>query len=165
MTPIADTYISYAAPDTNYGTAPTLYVGKNETSIGRSLFQFDLSTIPGGSTVISATFQAYLVAFSTTPSSLYVELQRVDDSWTELGVSWNNQPGSTSIGKVNGVATAMRYYDWEVTDLVQSWLDETANNGLALWSYAESTFGWRGFASRESVSPPRPPRLVITYGP
>jgi cell division septation protein DedD len=165
LTPIADAYISLAAPDTNYGKAPTLYVGKNETSIGRSLFQFDLSTIPVGSAVTSAAFEAYLVAFSTTPSSLYVELNRVDDSWTELGVSWNTQPGSTGIGKVNGVAMEMGYYDWDVTGLVQSWLDETANNGLALWSYTESTFGWRGFASQESVSPPRPPRLVITYRP
>lgn len=165
LTPIADAYISYAAPDTNYGTAPTLYVGKNETSIGRSLFQFDLSGIPAGSTVISAAFQAYLVALSTTPPSLDVELKRVDDPWTEPGVSWNTQPGSTGIGKVNGVGTVMGYYDWDVAGLVQDWIDGTANNGLALWSYTETTFGWRGFASRESASPSSPPRLAITYRP
>ncbi len=165
LPPIADAYISYAAPGTNYGTAPTLYAGKNETSIGRSLFQFALSGIPAGSTVISATFQAYLVASSTTPPSLDVELKRVNDPWTEAGVTWNKQPGTTSIGKVNGVGAAMGYYDWDVTGLVQDWIDGTTNNGLALWSYPETTFGWRGFASRESVSPPSPPRLVITYRP
>jgi hypothetical protein len=165
LTPIADAYISYGAPSTNYGTAPTLYVGKSETSIGRSLFQFDLSSIPSGSTVISATFQADLAASSTSPPSLDVELKRVDAPWTESGVTWNTQPGTTSVGKVNGVGAAMGYYDWDVAGLVQSWLDGTANHGLALWSYTESAFGWRGFASRESASPPRPSRLVITYRP
>jgi len=165
LTPIADAYISYAARDTNYGTAPTLYVGKSETSIGRSLFRFDLSSITAGSTVISATFQAYLVATSTTPPWLDVELMQVDDPWKELKVTWNTQPGTTSIGKVNGVGTAVGTYDWDVTGLAQSWLDGTANNGLALWSHAETTFGWRGFASRESASPPSPPRLTIAYRP
>lgn len=165
LTPIADAYISVAAPDTNYGTAPTLYVGKSETSIRRSLFQFDLSSIPAGATVISATFQAYLVAFSATPPLLDVELKRVDDSWTELGVTWNSQPGTTSIGKVNGVGVEMSYYDWDAAELVQDWVDGTANHGLALWSHIEAIYGWRGFASRESPSPPYPPQLVITYQP
>ncbi|MGD8966322.1 MAG: DNRLRE domain-containing protein, partial [Anaerolineae bacterium] len=165
LNPVADAYVSYAAPDTNYGAAATLYVGKSETTIGRSLFQFDLSDIPAGSTVISASFEAYLLAFSTSPPLLDVELKQVDDPWVELKVTWNTQPGTASIGKVNGVGVAMGTYDWDVAGLVQGWLDGTANHGLALWSDKESIFGWRGFASLQSVSPPSPPRLAIAYRP
>jgi hypothetical protein len=115
--------------------------------------------------VLNADFQAALVQTSTSPPTLDVELKRVNDPWTEAGVTWNTQPGTASIGKVNGVGVAMDYYDWDVTGLGQDWIDGTANNGLALWSYTEATFGWRGFASRESVSPPSQPRLVVTYQP
>ncbi|MBN1139778.1 MAG: DNRLRE domain-containing protein [Anaerolineae bacterium] len=165
LTPSADAYVSYAAPSTSYGTAPALYVGKSETSITRSLFRFDLGDIPAGSTVISATFEVYLVAASTTPPSLDVEVKRVDEPWAESAVTWNSQPATTSIGKVNGVGVAMGYYGWDVAGLVQEWLDGMSNDGLALWSDVETSYGWRAFASKESPSPPYPPRLVITYRP
>jgi len=115
--------------------------------------------------VISATFQANLAASSTSPPSLDVELKQVDGPWTESGVTWNAQPGTTSIGEVNGVGAAMGYYDWDVAGLAQSWLGGTTNHGLALWSYTESASGWRGFASRESSLLPSSSRLVITYRP
>lgn len=165
MTPVADAYVSSAAPGTNYGRVPILYVGVNENSVGRSLFRFDLSSLGPGTRVVSAAFETYLAASSTTPRDLAVELRHVDSSWTEFGVTWKDQPRTTSIGKVNGVGTEMKYYSWDVGGLVQGWLDGMANNGLALWSYAEAAFGWRGFASREGPSPPTPPRLAITYWP
>jgi hypothetical protein len=115
--------------------------------------------------VISATFQASVVTFSTTPPTLEVELRQVDEPWTESSVTWNNQPDSTNISKINGVGTGLDYYDWDTTGLVQGWLNGATNNGLALWSDTESTFGWRGFASQESVSPPAPPQLIVTYRP
>jgi hypothetical protein len=55
---------------------------------------------------------------------------------------------------------------WDVTGLVQTWVNGAANHGLALMSKNETTLGWRGFASKESsVSPPSPPRLVVSYRP
>jgi hypothetical protein len=165
LTAVADAYVSSAARTVNYGRAPTLYVGNSQTSLGRGLFQFDLSKIATGATLISAEFRAYLVESSTTPHVLSIEVKRVNSPWTELGVTWTTQPGTASIGKVNGVGTGLGDYSWDVTSLVQSWLAGMANNGLALWSETENTYGWRGFASRESGSPSSPPRLVITYRP
>jgi len=57
------------------------------------------------------------------------------------------------------------YYGWDVTSLVHTWVNERSNYGLALMSKNETTLGWRGFASKESVSPSSPPRLVVTYRP
>jgi hypothetical protein len=169
LTPVADAHVSSAYPDTNFGTAATLYVGSQSTSAtGRALFRFDLGAIPPGATLAGASFRAYLVSTSTSPPSLYVEARQILKTWTETGagsVTWNNQPGTVSIGKTNPVGTALTYYDWEVTGLVQDWRSGVANYGLELMSTTEGTVGWRGFASRESVSPPYPPRLVISYWP
>jgi len=166
LTPVADTYIYSAAPATNYGAAPTLYVGSQSTSAtGRALFRFDLSMIPGGATVLSARFQAYLVQTSSSPAILDVELKRIDAPWQEMVVAWNTQPGYTGANNVMGVGTALAYYGWDVTGLVQTWASGAPNRGLALLSKNESILGWRGFASKESVSPPGPPRLMVTYRP
>jgi len=80
-------------------------------------------------------------------------------------VTWRSQPVASSIGKSNGVGTVPGEYGWDATDLVQGWLERKPNHGLALWSAVEADSGWRGFASRESRSPPSPPRLVVTLRP
>lgn len=161
LKPVADSYISAAAPTTNYGSAPTLYVGKSSTGLGRSLFRFDLSDIPPAANVVSANFSVYLVSSSTTPNSLYMEVREIDDTWSETGVSWSNQPGTSSIGKSNAVGSATGYYDFDILGLVQNWLDGDPNNGVALWSADETILGWRGFASKESAKPPPLLKIII----
>jgi hypothetical protein len=165
LNPVADAYVYSASPTTNYGTAPTLYVGSQSTSAtGRALLRFDLSSIPAGSTVQSASFQAYLVQTSSSPATLDVELKRIDAPWQEGTVTWNTQPGYTGANNVIGVGKTMGYYSWDVASLVQTWVNGNPNYGLALMSKNESTLGWRGFASRESTAPPpNPPRPVVTY--
>ena len=66
----------------------------------------------------------------------------------------------TGVGNVIGVNSAPGVYTWDVTSLVQSWVNGNSNQGLALIAVNEGTFGWRGFASREA-SPP--PQMVIVY--
>jgi hypothetical protein len=166
LTPVADAYIYSAAPATNYGAAPTLYVGSQSTSAtGRALFRFDLSAIPPGVTVQSAMFQAYLAQSSSTPATLDVELKRIDTNWQEDKVIWNDALSYTGANNVLGVGMTLGYTSWDVTSLVQTWVSGAPNRGLALMSKNESTLGWRGFASKEGASPPNPPRLVVTYRP
>jgi len=167
LTPVADAYILSSSASTNYGTATTLYVGSQTTSsTGRALFRFDLKAIPAGATVQSATFQAYLMQSSPSPALLDVELKRIDALWQEMIVTWASQPGYTGANNVEGIDTTPGYYEWDVTSLVQTWVNGNPNNGLALMSKNEGTvIGWRGFASKESVSPSSPPRLVVTYRP
>ncbi|QLQ04797.1 MAG: DNRLRE domain-containing protein [Anaerolineae bacterium] len=64
-------------------------------------------------------------------------------------MTWSNQPPYTAANNVLGVGLAAAYYEWNVTSLVQTWVNGAANHGLALVSKNESTIGWRGFASRE----------------
>lgn len=168
LEPVADAYILSAAPAANYGTAPTLYVGRqSERALNRSLFRFDLSDIRSDATVLSASFRAYLVGASESPRELSVELKRIDTAWEEATVRWSTPLEYTGMDNVLAVGTAAGYYSWDVTSLVRAWVNGgTSNHGLALWSADEDLLGWRGFASRESpLDPPQPPQLEVTYLP
>jgi hypothetical protein len=164
----SDAYIFSALPMANYGTAPTLGVGRHSgRALSRSLFRFDPSTIPAEATVLSASFRAYLVQSSSTPRSLNVELKRIDTTWEEATVTWSTPLDTTGIDNVLAVGTREGYYSWDVTNLVQSWVSggDRSNHGLALWSEDEDLVGWRSFASRENgLWPPRP-QLDVTYLP
>jgi len=166
---VADAYISVISPSSNYGSAPTLGVGRQSgRTLHRSLFRFDLSGIPAGATVLSASFRAYLVQSFGTPPTLNVELKRINTAWEEMTVTWNTPLDYTGMDNVVTVGTAAGYYGWDVTSLVQTWLssDAGSNHGLALWSEDEDLLGWRGFASKENtLDPPQPPQLDVTYLP
>lgn len=166
LTPVADSYIYSSAPTTNYGSAVTLYVGSVSTGItGRALFRFDLSAVPAGATVLAATFNAYVVGGSTTPDTQDVELWRINSAWQEGTVVWNTPLTYTGANNVVGVGAPASYSTWDIASLAQTWVNGAANNGLALMSKNEAIPGWRGFASKESSSPPDPPWLVISYRP
>jgi hypothetical protein len=165
LAPVADTYIYSTAPTTNYGSATTLIVGTQSAGTGRALFRFNLSAIPSGATVLSASFNAYVVSGSTTPVTQDVELKRIDTAWVESSVVWGAPLTYTGASNVLGVGTAASYATWDVTSLVQWWVNGNTNNGLALMSKNEAIVGWRGFASKESTSPLNPPWLNISYRP
>jgi len=166
LTPVADAYIYSAAPGSNYGDAAILRVGSlSPSAVSHALFRFDLSDIPDGATVLDAHFRAYLLQSSSSPPTLDVELKRIDKPWEEDTVTWNTPLSYTPANNVLGVGMSLIYYSWDVTSLVQSWVNGAPNRGLALMSKNEVTLGWRGFASRESTASPNPPRLVVTYRP
>ncbi len=159
----ADTYVYQANPSSssNFGDERVVIVGWDEFGYEqRGLFLFDLSDVPA-TTIASATFEAYLEDRSG-PDPQTVDLLRVDHflSWNEDTVNWNTQPPAWDTGISTAVSGLTGYYQWDVTDLLQSWLSgEWRNNGLELRP-AEGTFS-RSFRSREYSS--RCPRLIINF--
>ena len=105
-----------------------------------------------------------MAALSGSESGVHgIALRKVMSGWEEDTASWDLRPISIDIGVDADVGGEDgRFYTWDVTGLVQDWLDGESNYGLALWSDGETTHGWRGFASRESDPPPR---LLIEYQP
>lgn len=164
LTAVADSYIDSTAPTTNYGSATTLYVGALASNhVGRALAWFDLSPLKG-SNIQTASLQFFRTSGSVTPVNLDLSVYRIDSFWSEAGVNWANQPAAVSINKVNPVGQSNLYYSWDVTSLVQEWVDgDQPNYGVMLRSFSEVTLGWRGFASRELGA--NPPRLVVNYIP
>ena len=99
-------------------------------------------------TIASATFEAYLEEVDQ-PDPRTVDLLRVSLSpWDEYTVNWNTQPSAEGTGisiAVGGVTG--HYYQWDVTDLVQSWrqdqLKRTAIAGILL-AHAALAAAWIG---------------------
>ncbi len=164
---IADTWADEQKPTLNKGTTTTMNVrswqsGKSQ----RSFVEFDVSSIPAGSTVNTATLT--LCAVSVPGSTRTYDLHRVTASWVETTLTWNNQPGVA--GSVTDSATtpgSPACMTWDVAADVQLWIDGTANEG---WRAKDSVEGQgtkyiTEFATRENGTPADRPILDVNYTP
>lgn len=168
---VADTTLDQAQPNTNFWSATggdALRVGYDTGGIKRGLLRFNLSSIPAGSTITSANLRLYY-GYWFDYSGYYrtVTAYRVTEPWLEELVTWNNRPGSAeSYGHVNLIAGTQgdfHYYDWDVTGLVQAWVNGSyPNHGILL--RGNESFGLRGFFSWESGDA-YTPQLVVSFTP
>jgi len=94
--PTKDVYIKEDTPDTNMNSVAGLYVqvGVSSGGIRRSLLEFSLSSLID--VPIENINTAKLTMFVSGSTHRIVDIQRIDnDTWTETGVTWNNQPTSS----------------------------------------------------------------------
>jgi hypothetical protein len=137
----ADSYIRWGAAygDMNYGTSTSLYIREETTgALYRSLIHFDLSSIPAGATIESATLYGYQASRS---GDLEVGAYRVTDAWNESVVTWNTQPSITAqtTDVIDPGSATNVWINWNVTQDVQAYADGTANYGWMLKLTNEST--------------------------
>jgi hypothetical protein len=158
ITPSQDTYISSAAPKTNYGAAGLLNVNGISAT---TYIQFNLASIPPGSTVTQATLKLYVNAVTTAGS---FNVDYVSGEWTEGSITYDDNPvlGGTIITDVPvSTADKNQYILVNITPAVQGWLEGSqVNNGIAL--VANSKFD-ASFDSKESTTTSHPPELDIVF--
>ena len=168
FTATADAGVDQGNATTNFGALASMDVrsGSGPTK-KRSFVVFDLSSIPAGSTISSATLDLCAIAVPATTRTYQVE--RVAVAWTESGVTWSSQPAVAATGSATTTTPSVAgCMSWTATTDVQDWV-----NGVA------SNFGWRvrdssegtgpaltTFRAREDVGvPPEQPKLTVTYTP
>ncbi len=181
--PIADVSIGFhdggTSADVNYGDAShfsafsqpaVTVVGENA---GWGLMQFDLTSIPAGSEIISAEFN--LIAFGDDFSSFINSghqgsnacwLSRITESWEETIVTWNTKPDITEIGQIELPESTNPYQDYsvELTSFVQDMVDNpTSNFGVALHLQNESPTQGLMFKSSDDLNEEEWPILTVTY--
>ena len=118
--------------------------------------RFPLPAIPAGCTVQSAQLRLYAGSYKTGRT---LQAVPAGSGWTESGVTWNNQPATTTAG-VNA-PSAVGFVTWNVASLVAT---STGNFSFLIRDAAENGQGVKqGFHSREKRTD-NPPRLVITVG-
>lgn len=84
-----------ASADNNYGTNAVLYVRSSEP--WRSLIKFDLSGIPAGSTIFSATLSLWTAQQRAgTGTVTAYRILPANSAWTEAGATWNHAVHNTS---------------------------------------------------------------------
>ena len=152
----------YAMAWTFQGTPGTL----------REFFEFNLSAIPIGATVLSAQLELFgrIESNGTAHSCLSGNndfvIRRVTSAWTEGGLTWNNQPTTTTLNEVNmpPLCTAGADVSINVAALVQDIVNNpTGSFGFEMNLQNESFYRALVFHSSETPDPTKRPKLTVVY--
>src|SRR5262249_29381105 len=100
LAPVADAQVSSGNPTTNYGSGTSIFLQSATTGFGneRGWLRFDLSSLPAGSVITSASLEMF--CWKATGPSLDTEVHGgTVDTWTESSITWNAPPpfGMTTI--------------------------------------------------------------------
>src|SRR4051794_32496984 len=122
----ADTYINPGAPTTNFGSAVSITIAPGNTG----LVQFNLASIPSGSTVPVAYLKVYINKVTTAGSLTF---SSVLSAWTEAGVTSSTGPAIGASFASVPVSVVNTFVLIDVTAQVNGWLASPASNfGIAI---------------------------------
>ena len=173
----------------NFGGGTNLYIG-SAGQLARALIKWNLSSIPAGSTITSATMSLYARS-NVAGNALTIDAHRVLRSWVEgtqqssnrtldnpdsacwteygNGAAWAvaGASGPTDMAPEILASTAKSgtgWFTWDITSAVQHWVDgDWVNNGLALMSHDESQSSAKIFVPSEYQDQNLIPVLNIQY--
>ncbi len=177
-----DTTLNSWYPAQTFGSADELelwYARKDISTQKAPVVRFDLSLLPSAATVQKATLRLY--AARAQEYDIRTEVQGLLRPWDETTATWVlaatgqpwAQPGAAAVGIDRGtwvsnqqrLVEGSRWYEFDVTPLVQQWArNQAGNHGFvmnALVGESNANFGWT-FVSREGQAAYRP-QLVVTY--
>lgn len=161
----------------NYGNAiqnaafwipATAAVGINAN---RSLIKFNLSAIPSGVFILSASLNLYgmgpygtLNGHSGINNSCIIE--RITQNWNESIVTWNTQPNSTSLNSTtiaSSNSNSQDYLNIPVTGIVTDMYNNNAHYGIKLKLLNETLTNSMIFCSLNYTNTTKHPKLIVTY--
>jgi len=179
---VPDSYIQEdSGGNDNYGTDNTMKVRPEATKRKHALVKFNLSGIPAGASISSATMTLNV---RTAKTNQVQNVHRLLTAWVEgtsatNGVQWNDPNGTGTAGTWASGAFSASDYDaasqgtftpsttgnksLNLTTLVQQWYNGTyTNNGVVLLSSGTSTAD-AAYASSEDGTTSRRPSLTINW--
>jgi hypothetical protein len=131
---IADAPIDESQPSNNYGSDTGMMFRSAGNSGGwevSPMVQFDLSSIPSGATIVSATHNLYYYSWGDNdPAGRTYRCYRITSTWDESTVTWNTQPSwsATQTSQTTCPSSALTWISWDVTSDVQDFVDGTTTN-------------------------------------
>ena len=169
-----DTWISETNMGSNYGSSISFTV-TNANKRGRGLVKFNVSSIPPGTLLQSATLRLFTGSFFPKQTSILTVNRVTNNSmnnWTELGATWRRSDGTSGWSAAWGgsydlpaaASAALSssftsgWVEWDVKALAQEWVDGAPNYGAFVLIDTSSAVV---FNSREFTV--NQPQLVITY--
>ena len=184
-TALIDAAVRQGSATSNFGTLTSTNVSSGSAINQRAYLRFDLTTcspaIPSTAVVRLATLRLYLTALPAACRTIDVFAGTA--SWTETGITWNNQPfgtainnpptasrsGSFTVGTPAGcqnLATGAYLVGGTVTSDVAAFVAGSVTNfGWMLRDDAEGSATTRTmtFSSKELATVGQAPQLVVTY--
>jgi hypothetical protein len=173
----SDTYLYAYEPDRNFGLEAAL---KLRSGTHHPFVRFDLSSLPAGAEVLSATLELYAYD-ADRGSELDIEVYEVLRSWVETEATWGgpragegwagagcSDPGTdrseapTTVQTLDGAA---RWYGFDVTSAVGGWAGGRDNHGFVLVPAPGSAVDTYYIRSADHPTGDQQPRLVIVYLP
>ena len=190
---VGDAYLNGSASTTKYGadTVMLLQANKNSSSRKNMLLKFDLSTIPSGLTINSATLKLYINSSSnlSSRSPLDASIYPLKINWDESTVSYDTYSGSSTWSSGGARSSSKDYQNVtsdtlpspgnstyprgtliqsDITRFVDAWQKNTYTNyGLVIFpKYSTSTSSGAilYLASKENANSAYRPTLVVNYG-
>ncbi|HRI72796.1 MAG TPA: DNRLRE domain-containing protein, partial [Polyangium sp.] len=163
-----DTYITQASLAQTAGNTDRFYVNTNSSGARNvvGLVSWDLSSIPQGSTIFSAT----LKITTNQANGQAPEVHRVTKAWTEAAATWSSMSkgyDSEIIAQFPAFVATGNYVSktQEITPLVQKWVSgDYPNDGLALLGAATPNLQASFYSSEVSVAA-YAPELTIIFEP
>ena len=158
LTPVADSYVYDGATslNTNFGTATSLTVKKAGSTFNREGFlRFDLPA--GNGVVLGSTLK--LACLSVAVPGVNAVAKVADNTWTETGITWNNQPAAGPV-----LST------WTPAALATSSVDVTSAlpaSGLVsfkVFATTETSNGIVNYGTKENSTAANRPQLSLVYG-
>jgi hypothetical protein len=128
-----DAYVNQASPAVNYGGLSNLYVGNG----GTALIQFDLSSLPAGTTAAQIGKATVMLYVNRINASGLLSVQPVTNSWSESSVTYATIPTLGTAIATFTPTVAQQFIVIDITSLVQGWVTTPSSNyGIALTSAA-----------------------------
>lgn len=164
-----DTFLSELNATHPYGANRALQVdGDNPGGSGkelRALLRWDLSAIPPGSRIQTASI---LLRVSTLPEPPYA-VYAMKRAWSEPQATWQTSAGDHGTATLgHGFPSGADEFSFplnaEGVALVQSWIDAPASNFGFMITAPGNSNGMKAH-SREAPEPRARPKLVLTYTP
>ncbi|MEP6680428.1 MAG: DNRLRE domain-containing protein [Chloroflexota bacterium] len=184
-TGMIDATVRQGSATSNFGTVTTSTVASGSGVNQRVYVKFDLTTcspaIPATAIVRLATLRLYMTAVAAVCRT--IDLFKVAASWTEIGITWNNQPfgatinnpasgsrsGSFAVGTPVGCqnqATGVYVTGGTLTTDVASFVAGGSTNfGWMLRDDVEGSATTRTttFSTKELGAVAQDPQLVVSY--
>lgn len=132
-----------------------------------SLLEFPLNGIPADATISSASLDVYGFAVINYKDRIpTISLDVLLGSWTESGVTWENQPKTDDLIPIQNLdfinKGSLSWYSWDVTEAVRYWVAGIRKNYGFKISTKENTVYGKVYSSDHPNAHYRP-KLTITY--
>ena len=142
----------------NKGDDSSLVVQSKSGQAFRALARFPLPSLPAGCVVDTAELRLYADSFA---SGRTIQAQRVAGAWSEMGVTWTNQPATTGPSASSSSGSSKGWRTWAVGPQVADMYATGAAHGFLIRDAAEGNDAKQVYFSREKGQ--NVPTLVIKY--